>query len=234
MDISTLTVALVMGLTGSLHCAGMCGAIIWVMPFQVFSGYRKAAAIVLYHLARISVYAIMALVLFTFRDLFQPRIQQVVSVVLGCILLFVGIVSFIPGRAHVVLPWADHVKKGLGRVIGHASLGKIAMAGALNGLLPCGLVYVALSATLTLGSAGMVVSFIYAFGLGTMPLLVGITILKQRIDLRALHIRKFVPVVVFSFGLLFVVRGLNLGIPYLSPKVQVAHQQIQHSCCHKK
>jgi len=235
MDISTLFLAFIMGLTGSLHCAGMCGAIVWIMPFQVFNGYRKFAAIAIYHLARISIYAAMALILFAFRDVFKPQVQQFVSVSLGCILLIAGVVSFLPGRKmNISLPWVDHVKKGLGNVIGHPSLRKIAIAGALNGLLPCGLVYMALSATMTLKTAAMAVSFIYAFGLGTMPLLIGITLLKQRMDLKMIHIRKFVPVIVFLFGCLFVMRGLNLGIPYLSPKVEMVHQQIKHSCCHKK
>ncbi|MBC7552529.1 MAG: sulfite exporter TauE/SafE family protein [Taibaiella sp.] len=235
MSYSTFFVAVLMGLAGSLHCAGMCGAIVWIMPFQSFSGITKLAAIALYHIARITVYALMALLLFTFRDMFNPHIQQFVSVFLGCLLLVAGILSFLPGQkiVKVKLPWAGYVQQKLGAVIGQPVLWKITMAGALNGLLPCGLVYMALSSTLSLGSPAAAVGFIYAFGLGTLPLLVSITLLKNQLHLRLANARRFAPILIFSFGCLFVLRGLNLGIPYLSPKVEIADHQIR-SCCHKK
>ena len=223
-----------MGFTGSLHCAGMCGPIVWIMPFQLFNGAKKFLAIALYHAGRISVYALLALVLHSFRNLFDPRIQQYISIILGGSLLLAGILSFFSGHFRFNLPWGGFVKKQLGNVIGKPGLGAITAAGILNGLLPCGLVYMALSASMTLNSPTQVVGLIYFFGLGTMPMLVSISLLKSKVRfLQGSHIKKLVPVVVFSFGCLFVLRGLNLGIPYLSPKVEVAHNAI-HSCCHKK
>lgn len=235
MEASSLIVALVMGIAGSLHCAGMCGAIMCVMPFQFFTGMRKAIAIALYHLGRISVYASMAIVLHSFRHLFDPKIQQYISIGLGGILLIAGLLSFLPlyGKFQLKLPWTNLVKNNLGRFIGKPSFAAITVAGMLNGLLPCGLVYMALSATLTIPSGTGAALFMYAFGMGTVPALVTITLLKQRIRfLQAGYLKKFVPVVVLVFGCLFVLRGLNLGIPYLSPKVEMSKHQI-HSCCHK-
>lgn len=230
-----LGVAFLMGLTGSLHCAGMCGAIMWVMPFQFFSGNRKFLAIGLYHLARISVYAAMALAIYAFKDLFSPHFQQDISVILGCTLLLAGILSFLPGKAlKLNMPWAGYVQRKLGSVIGQPDLFKIFIAGALNGLLPCGLVYMALSATLSLSTPIKAVAFIYAFGLGTLPLLIGITVLKNKVRIKTATMSRFAPVVIFAFGCLFILRGLNLGIPYLSPKVMVANHQIHSCCCHKK
>jgi sulfite exporter TauE/SafE len=236
MSSSTVLVAILMGLAGSLHCAGMCGAIIWVMPFQFFSGGKKLVAVGLYHVARITVYATMAFVLYSFRDMFNPHIQQFISILLGSLLLFAGIISFLPGQqfVHINLPWSGYVQKRLSAVIGQPVLWKITMAGALNGLLPCGLVYMALSSTLSLSTPLAAIGFIYAFGLGTMPLLVGITLLKNKLHLRVAGARKFVPVVIFLFGGLFLLRGLNLGIPYLSPKVEIVNHKIIHSCCHRK
>ena len=224
-----------MGFTGSLHCAGMCGPIVWIMPFQLFAGIRKFFAIALYHIGRVSVYASLALVLHSFRNLFDPKIQQGISIALGAALLITGIFSFFPGHfAQIKLPWGSFVKKQLGKVIGQPGLGAITVAGILNGLLPCGLVYMALSASMTLHSPAAAVGLIYLFGAGTLPMLVSITLLKNKIHiLRSAHIKKLVPIVVFSFGCLFILRGMNLGIPYLSPKVVVAQNEI-HSCCHKK
>ena len=224
--------ALLMGFTGSLHCAGMCGPIVWIMPFQAFKGAKKIGAIGLYHLGRIGVYASLAIILHSFRDLFDPKVQQYLSIVLGAILLVLGILSFLPNhRVNVKLPWAEYVKKQLGHLIGRPGLSTLALAGILNGLLPCGLVYMALSASLAATSTFQAAAMMYVFGAGTLPMLVSITLLKTKLSfLRTQHIRKLVPVVVFAFGCLFILRGMNLGIPYLSPKVVVEQHEIK-ACC---
>jgi len=235
MNTFTLTMAFLMGLTGSLHCAGMCGPIIWVMPFGMMSGAKKWIGIGMYHIARISVYALMALVLHSFKNLFQPQWQQYISIALGIALLMVGFISFIPNHKwQVSLPWAGFVKKNLGHFIGNPTLFSLTMAGLLNGLLPCGLEYMALSSTVTAPTAAHAALLMYVFGAGTMPMLIGITIFRHKASfLRFNHVKKLVPVMMFAFGALFVLRGMNLGIPYLSPKVTVEHQQVKASCCHK-
>lgn len=230
-----MVMALLMGFTGSFHCAGMCGPIIWIMPFQMFQGAKKIAALFFYHFARISVYALIALVLHYFRNLFNPQVQQYISLFLGGFLLLIGIMYFLSGFfSSGNLPWASFVKTHLGKVVGKPGLGSITIAGMLNGMLPCGLVYMALSASLTLNSTIDVLGLIYFFGAGTLPMLIGITLMKNKLRfLRVNNYKKFAPVLVFSFGCLFVLRGMNLGIPYLSPKVEVVHNEI-HSCCHKR
>ena len=236
MNTLTWTMALLMGFTGSLHCAGMCGPIVWIMPFQAYTGLRKIIALGLYHFGRISVYALLAVVLHSFRSLFDPKVQQYISVILGSLLLVTGILSFIPNHlARINLPWAEQVKKMLGGIIGKPGLSTLLFAGILNGLLPCGLVYMALSASLSANTALQGASLMYFFGAGTLPMLISISLLKRKIAfLHSGHIRKLVPAVVFCFGCLFILRGMNLDIPYLSPKVVVTQHEI-HSCCsHKK
>jgi len=228
--------ALLMGLTGSLHCAGMCGPIMLFMPFHHFKGAKKVAGVLLYHVSRVAVYAGMAVVLFSFRDLFAPRVQQVISITLGSILLVAGILSFIPGnkRLHLNLPWSQFVTKRLGQFISSPGLSSIALSGMLNGLLPCGLVYMALSASLAMHTAAQAALFTSVFGLGTMPVLFSIVIFRSRLMTgRGTMLRRLTPVIVFSFGCLFLLRGMNLGIPYLSPKVQMSNGQVHACCCHK-
>lgn len=224
-----------MGLTGSLHCAGMCGPIIWVMPFQVLSGWKKWLGIALYHIGRITVYALMAAILFSFKSLFQPQVQQYVSIILGAVLLLVGLASFFPTKFNVVnVPWTGFVRKKLGHFMGHPSLSSLLATGMLNGLLPCGLVYMALSATMAADTVGNAMVLMYAFGIGTAPMLVALTVLKDRTKLmHQMQFRRFVPVVMLLFGSLFILRGLNLGIPYLSPKVEMQQTAIKAECCHK-
>lgn len=234
---SPYIMALLMGLTGGLHCAGMCGPIMLFMPFHHFAGWRKVLALAAYHLARISVYAAMAVVLFSFKGAFRPEVQRYVSMVLGGVLLVAGIVTFLPAgfSRTVKLPWSEFVRRKLGKFIGNPSMSSIMMSGALNGLLPCGLVYMALSASITLPGPWEAALFTYLFGMGTVPLLVAIAVVGRRVSFfRGVTFRRLTPVVVFSFGCLFLLRGMNLGIPYLSPKVAVAKGKVVHSCCHKK
>ncbi|PZF71346.1 sulfite exporter TauE/SafE family protein [Taibaiella soli] len=231
---TALLMSFLMGLTGSLHCAGMCGPIMWVMPFQSLQGGKKLAGVLLYHLSRITVYVLLALVLYSFRSFFHPQWQQYVSVALGGLLLLMGVFYFLPNSAlRVKLPWTKWVQHKLGAIIGNPKLSTLAAAGFLNGLLPCGLVYMALSAALTAQTAANAAALIFVFGLGTMPMLLTLIFLRNRFTaLRNLSLRKMVPVLMFVFGSLFVLRGMNLGIPYLSPKVVVEHQQIKSCCCH--
>ncbi|HRO41590.1 MAG TPA: sulfite exporter TauE/SafE family protein [Flavipsychrobacter sp.] len=235
MNSFSITMALVMGLTGSLHCAGMCGPIIWVMPFQMITGFRKWLGIALYHFGRISIYALLGFILHSFKSIFNPQVQQYVSIALGVLLLIIGIISFIPNnKISIKLPWTEFIKKQLGKFIGNPKLGTLFISGSLNGLLPCGLVYMALSMSVTADSALQSVALMYAFGLGTIPALVALTVLKNKATfLRTNHIRKMVPVLMFAFGCLFILRGMNLGIPYVSPQVVLEQETIKASCCHK-
>jgi sulfite exporter TauE/SafE len=228
--------ALLMGLTGSLHCAGMCGPIIFVMPFGIMKGMKKWLGITLYHLARISIYALMGLVLHSFKDLFHPQWQQYISIALGVSLLTVGFLSFVPNhKLSISLPWAGFVKKQLGHFIGNPNLFSLFMAGLLNGLLPCGLEYMALSSTVVASTGTQAVVLMYVFGLGTIPMMVAITILKHQAGiLRMPNIKKLVPVTLLFFGSILVVRGMNLGIPYLSPKMTVINNEVKMCCCHKQ
>lgn len=233
MNTLTLTMALLMGFTGSLHCAGMCGPIIWVMPFQFMTGFKKRLAIFIYHFSRVTTYALMALVLHSFRNLFHPQVQQIISIILGVLLLVMGVISFLPGsRFQVTLPWTGFVRRHMGDFMSRPALGTFFATGFLNGLLPCGLVYMALSASVTVASVGQAVALMYAFGIGTMPMLIAITVLRSRISLRFQHVRRLVPVMMFAFGSLFILRGMNLGIPYLSPQLAVTEHSVKACCCH--
>ena len=237
MSSLSLTMAFLMGLTGSLHCAGMCGPIVWVMPFQHLQGFKKFLGIFLYHFARTSVYVLLGLILLSFRGLFHPEWQRYISIVLGVLLLVAGSLAFLPGnRLKLNVPWAEGVKNLLGRFIGRPGMSTFFVTGALNGLLPCGMVYMALAASVATGTPLQVAGLLYSFGLGTVPMLVTITLLKSKLSGSIFqHLKRSVPVLMFIFGSLFVLRGMNLGIPYLSPRIEIAQQgTVTSTCCHRK
>jgi sulfite exporter TauE/SafE len=227
--------AFVMGLTGSLHCAGMCGPIMLIMPFQTFAGVKRWLAIFIYHLSRISVYALFALLLHSFKSVFNPQWQQYISITIGGLLLLAGILSFIGSKKfNLQFPWTSFIRRKFAAFIANPGLSSMMFAGLLNGLLPCGMVYMALSATVMTSSAFESMTLMYAFGLGTIPMLISITVLKGRVFfLRTSSLKKMAPALLFLFGCLFVIRGMNLGIPYLSPKVAVEHEEATMTCCHK-
>lgn len=234
MNTLGITITFIMGLTGSLHCAGMCGPIIWVMPFQQQGGVKKWLSIFGYHIGRVTTYALLGAFLFSFKSLFNPILQQYISIALGLLLLIVGVISFFPSKVSFKLPWAQLVQNKLGKFMAHPHPASLFAAGMLNGLLPCGLVYMALSTAVAAPNVYNAISLMYAFGIGTMPMLIALTIVKNRATLlHRIQLRKYVPLVMLVFGSLFVLRGMNLGIPYLSPKVTVEQNEVKADCCHK-
>lgn len=237
MTANLLFTALMMGLVGSLHCAGMCGPIMLLLPFQHLSAGRQVVALALYHLSRISVYAAMGLVIHSFKSLFHPQWQQSVSLILGGLLLVAGLYSFLVRGNLPALPWTGWVRQQAAQFMGQPSLGALSVAGVLNGLLPCGLVYMALGVAATAPSVSGAALSMYAFGAGTLPMLLSITLLKQRVHFLSVPaLRRYVPLMLVAFGGLFLLRGANLGIPYLSPKVEIAASsgEVKSSCCHKQ
>ena len=110
------------------------------------------------------------------------------------------------------------LKSRLGLLFGKRSYSSLFSIGLLNGLLPCGPVYAALAAAIATGSAINGAGFMFAFGLATIPMLLAVSLLG---NLMSINFRKkvtrYIPVAVFFIGVLFILRGLALGIPYLSP-----------------
>lgn len=235
MDFAPYSSALLMGFLGSLHCAGMCGPIMMILPFRNMHSWKKVLGITLYHFGRISVYAAMGLALHSFRLLFHPAWQQGISLTLGALMLLFGLSTFIANRISIQLPWTGFVQKMAPKFMGRTSFPALFTAGILNGLLPCGLVYMALSMATVAPDSTSAAFRMYAFGLGTIPALVTITLLQRRIFAGGLSLKKFVPIGLLVLGSLFLVRGMNLGVPYLSPSVEVKGTEVKSSCCaHKK
>ena len=111
---------------------------------------------------------------------------------------------------------------------------KFAISGFLNGLLPCGLVFVALSSSALLTNWYDGAIYMMLFGLGTFPamlfLSIGANTIKNKISI--IRIQYFIPYVFLITGGLLLVRGLGIGIPYLSP--QFVEQDQKVNCCHAK
>jgi len=100
----------------------------------------------------------------------------------------------------------------------------------LNALLPCGLVYMGLAGATAMASYLQGAWFMFFFGLGTLPLMMAVSLLGNRVRISfKSRINTLMPVFIILIGGLFILRGMNLGIPFISPKIQ-AESSIQS--CH--
>lgn len=223
-----------LGAVSSFHCVGMCGPIAFSLPVHYLPAAQKATGIILYNAGRIFTYAVLGLVFgFAGRQLYLAGMQQGLSIALGMILLF----FFIGTLTHTKIirfKWADAVTKQLqqfiARYMQQKKLYGMFVLGAANGLLPCGMVYFAITGALAAGSIEGGVLFMASFGLGTFPAMFALTYFGSMISMPVRNtMKKAVPYVVLVMGVLLVLRGLNLNIPYVSPYLQ-GDKQTTISC----
>jgi sulfite exporter TauE/SafE len=244
----SLLAGLVLGLAGSLHCVGMCGPLVLMMP----SGWL---GLVVYHLGRTFTYVLMGLLAGLMFQVVDIRaFQSEFSIGVGLVFLVMWVyqrwgwrierlvggsgqgrgvdlgesqsLGFLSGlRARVLQLYASAMKED--------DLRWRAVAGFANGLLPCGLVYGALMAAVGQGTTGGSMFLMMGFGLGSMPSLFVLGLVGSRIGSRVRkYWSKLLPWWLLLMGIWFVLRGLNLGIPYLSPDVKMG---VKHgSCCAPK
>ncbi|SIQ95056.1 sulfite exporter TauE/SafE family protein [Pontibacter lucknowensis] len=228
------------GLLGSFHCVGMCGPIAMALPFVGSSGWRYYAGRLLYNGGRIVTYASLGAIAGAFgQSLEMAGLQQTVSIVSGVlILLLLVLPAALKGKASNVLGTdkvMGWVRKKLGYYFQKNSLGSLFIVGMLNGLLPCGFVYIALAGAISAPGIGGAMLYMALFGLGTFPLMYIVSLSGKLISLKVRGMfNRAVPYVGMALAVLFIVRGLGLGIPYLSPKVvQTEQHTTEMSCCSK-
>lgn len=224
------------GLLGSLHCVGMCGPLALALPITQKKGINKIAGALLYNIGRAITYAAMGLVLGLLGVGAKIYgIQQWVSIAAGILMVLsvvlASVVNFKAFAQKISFKNSGFIQKGISKRLKNPNPFTLFVIGLLNGLLPCGLVYIAISGALVSPSLLNSVIFMFLFGLGTLPMMFAIVYFSNLIKGKILNkIQKLIPVFIVILGLLFIVRGLNLGIPYLSPKFNAQKQEMK--CCH--
>ncbi|WP_400191589.1 sulfite exporter TauE/SafE family protein [Hymenobacter sp. B81] len=219
-----LWAGLVFGFLGSFHCVGMCGAIALALPGAGQPRGRYLLGRLLYNLGRVSTYAgLGALAGLLGQSLRLAGWQQGLSIASGLlILLLVAVPGRYSGRVAARLGLdrgLARVKQALAYFFQQPTYRALYLTGVLNGLLPCGLVYLALAGAISAPGAAGGAAYMALFGLGTLPLMLALSLTGQLVPLlwRG-RLRRAVPVVASVMAVLFIVRGLGLGIPYLSPR----------------
>ena len=227
-----LWTALVLGLAGSFHCIGMCGPIAFVIPVDRSSKSKLIYQTFLYHIGRLISYSLIGLLFGLLgKGLYLAGFQQRLSILMGLLMIALVLIPIsIFNRYNFSKPFykiIGQVKQKLGIYLKMKSNKAIFSIGFLNGFLPCGLVYMALIGSISTGNALQGALYMTLFGLGTVPMMTAALLLGNFVNLTLRKkIQKAIPVFVVIIGLLFILRGLGLGIPFISPsdaKLQISN-----------
>ena len=211
--------AFTIGLIGSMHCVGMCGAIALALPHQKVNKWQTLGNVFLYNMGRILTYMVLGGVIgLISQGLFLAHIQKWVSVALGISLIIVAVFSINVEHKLLKADWISrfyfNVKIQLSKYLGGSGSVSFLKIGLLNGFLPCGLVYMAIVGALTVEGFVGSISYMMLFGLGTMPLMMVTALAGQMVTVRFRNIlKKVYPVFLLGFAALLIMRGLNLELP---------------------
>jgi len=218
-----LFTAILFGLLGSFHCIGMCGPIAFMLPVDRTNQTKRVLQVSIYHLGRLITYGILGGLFGLLGKGFNLfGFQQYLSVIIGVLMILIIV---LPSKtvtkfsiSKPVYALLSGVKNRLGKELKKKRMDTFFTIGFLNGFLPCGLVYMAVFASIATGNAISGSLYMMLFGLGTTPLMTAFVYLGNfTTGLVRKRIQQFIPVAVVVIAILFILRGMGLGIPYVSP-----------------
>jgi uncharacterized protein len=223
--------AFILGLAGSVHCLGMCGPLVLAMPFG--QGKARGLRMIVYHFSRSVMYALMGLIIGLLGMGFHlAGWQSPISIAAGLMVIMIGIWQ-LAGRGGFKVNITSRFVSDMRRkyIQKSGGMGKNALLGFINGLLPCGLVYTALAASIAAGGITESALFMFVFGISTIPALFALGWLPMLFPgFAGRRLTRAIPLITIFIGLLFVLRGMELGIPYLSPPPEVLSVE-NPGCC---
>jgi len=236
-----LWTAFLIGLVGSFHCAGMCGPIALALPLQQGSWMHKMAGGLVYNLGRVITYSILGAIFGILgKGIHLAGFQLWSSVVIGVLMIVIVLFPLVFGRKVSIEKlfggYSYQLLKRFQKLFHAGSINSFFWIGLLNGILPCGLVYVAVAGAINTGEVVNAMIYMAMFGLGTIPVMLSISVAGNFISLGIRNmISRLTPYLVILLGTLFILRGLSLGIPYISPKAEALTPVVEkaHKCCHK-
>lgn len=222
---AAMIAGLTLGAAGSLHCVGMCGPLSLALPTAHLSRTKQFLSLLVYQSGRVITYSLIGLLFgLAGRRIYISGYQRWFSIGLGILVLALAVVYYLQKNT-VHFAFINRFYMSVQQLIGRILKKNKGMPGFLwlgmaNGLLPCGLVYVAIAATLSFSELTESISFMAFFGLGTLPAMMMVGMAGSMIKPEARHLmRRAVPVFVTLMGIVLILRGLNLGIPFISPEL---------------
>lgn len=230
-------VAFSIGMLGSFHCVGMCGPLALSLPLSNNGFFAKFSGALLYNAGRIVTYSVFGLIFGLIGKSFALfGFQQWLSIILGVLILFFII---LPRRFQVfkssngAIRFFEKLRESLGKLFTKKNNSSLFSIGLLNGLLPCGLVYMAVAGSVATADVLSSVFFMAFFGLGTVPVMWSIAFFGNYIGVGIRQkIRKAYPYMMAMMACMLILRGMGLGIPYVSPKMDT-EKHVVKGCCEK-
>ena len=224
-----------LGLISSFHCVGMCGPIAFALPVQHLTAWKRTLAATSYHFGRIFTYASLGAVFGLLgRQVYLAGFQQWFSIALGCIVLLL-LAGYGTGNNRIQPSFLNRLQYKLqgwiGKLLTDGRPASFLLLGMANGLLPCGMVYLAIAGALSSTEVSSGILFMASFGAGTFPAMMALSLFGYlaSISLRN-RIKQMTPYVIAIMGILLILRGLNLGIPFISPVLESARGDA--AACH--
>ena len=231
-----LFTAFIFGLISSFHCIGMCGPIAMMLPVDRNNQAKKVTQIITYHLGRLFAYSTIGFIFGMLgKGFLLAGMQQKMSIFIGIAMI---LIILIPEKvvanynfSKPIFKVISKIKTTLGSQFKNKSYKSLFTIGLLNGFLPCGMVYVALFGAIAMQSPTFGVLYMVLFGLGTVPMMSSIVYLNSFLTISIRNkIQKAIPYVAVFLGIVFILRGLGLGIPYISPSNMSLFVQQQPNC----
>ena len=217
-----LLTGFLVGLLGSFHCIGMCGPIAIALP----KTKNLVLSRLLYNFGRVITYSMLGLLFGLLGSRLEMfGLQRIISISLG-VMIILTVITPISYRIKLsnklgLYKLVGMLKMYFGKMFKNHSNSSMLVIGMLNGLLPCGFVYIGITGAIAVGSTLNGMLFMTMFGLGTLPVMLGASLVGS---VSNLNIRQELTRLLAAFSLIlaaiFILRGLNLGIPYISPKLE--------------
>ncbi len=215
----------------------MCGPIAFILPVDKSNKSKMIVQTFLYHFGRLLTYSIIGLLFgLVGKGLYLSGFQQRLSILMGVIMILTILIptKFL-NKFNFTKPLYQSigkVKSKLGLYLKQKSNKAFFLIGFFNGFLPCGLVYMAVMGAIASGNIFSGALYMFLFGLGTIPMMTGAIYLGNFLKISVRNkIQKAIPIFVIIIGLLFILRGMGLGIPYLSPSDAKLHLSNNPATC---
>ena len=235
--INVLLTGLILGLTSNIHCIGMCGPLSVVVPVNRKNKWTILLGIVEYNFGRILTYSILGAIVGSIGITLNILVStQITSILFGSLMLFfawspnlrnLAEANFISGKL------SSFISSRFPLIQQKSSFVKPLLFGFLNGLLPCGLVYMGLLFAMSTGTTIQGFIAMFSFGIGTLPVMLVMSYFMQSMNRKfSSGLTKLLPYFLTLAAVLTILRGMNLGIPVLSPKIEMnEHRQPSMECC---
>lgn len=235
-----LWTAFIVGLVGSAHCAGMCGPIALALPLKSDNWFTRVGGGLVYNAGRIITYMILGAVFGMLgKGIHMAGFQLWASIIIGIAMIVMVVIPLIfkqlPSLNNVFEGYSARLLGGFRNMFHKGGTPSLFGIGLLNGILPCGLVYVAVAGAINTGDVVSAMLYMALFGAGTIPVMLAVSLAGTMISLKLrIFVNKLAPYVIVLLGVLFILRGLSLGIPYVSPKAEALTPVVEkaHKCCH--